>query len=347
MKRRNLFGLAALTALPLVGCSALESLEEGGGGTGGGSGEGGDLIPINLGYLHTLAVDDKLQLGIEKGYFAEEGVDLKLTQFDTGIAASQALSGGSVDVALMGAVMTNVAAKKQGKIFLLNAIEHDTAQLWVQPDSGIESIEDLRGKKVITTEGTTADIFLMRALDAAGMDRSELSVVNAGMANAVQAFASGSVDAIALWVPFDLRVVEAVPEAKLVDSAKNYPDAAILSGWMANNAWHDENRDAMQRMVRGWLRSNEEFMSDQAQALKVVQEAAYTGEVSLEDLEHQSEFQTNFTNEEWLEKYESGEALEMLGTVVESFVGVGALEEAVDPSELLDPSIFVEAAEGQ
>ena len=86
----------------------------------------------------------------------------------------------------MGGVTSNFPAQGQGKIFMLNSRETATARLFVQGDSGISSVADLKGKKVITTEGTTADIYLHRALEKAGLTRKDVTVVNAKMPDAVQ-----------------------------------------------------------------------------------------------------------------------------------------------------------------
>lgn len=300
---------------------------------------------MRVGHLQTIAVDDKLQLGLAEGFFAEEGLNLEVTQFDTGVAASQALSGGSIDVALMGAVSTNFASQGQGTIFLANAIENATAQIWAQPDSGIESIEDLRGQSIITTEGTTADIFLMRALESAGIDRSELDVSNADMSSSVQAFASGSVDAVALWVPFDLRAQEGVEDAVLVDTAADYPEAAVMSSWMANNDWYDGNEEAVDALVRGWMQANAALHEDPEGSLTTIQEAAYANQAPLEELQHQVEFQTNYPNEEWLEHYQSGHVLELFDNVQESFVELGAVDDYVDAEQYVDTEPFIRVGE--
>ena len=63
----------------------------------------------------------------------------------------------------------------------------------MQNDSGVKKVADLKGKKIITTEGTTADIFLHRSLTKAGLTRDDVKVVNAKMPDAVQAFVGGQV----------------------------------------------------------------------------------------------------------------------------------------------------------
>ena len=157
----------AVLALALAACGALD---EGGGDKEGVAQAKDDATEVKVGYLHTIAVDDKLWLGQAEGQWADAGLDLKTTAFDTGIELSQALTGGSIDVAIMGGVTSNFPAQGQGKIFMLNSRETATARLFAQGDSGISSVADLKGKKVITTEGTTADIYLHRALEKAGLE---------------------------------------------------------------------------------------------------------------------------------------------------------------------------------
>lgn len=336
MKIRMAALAAALTIT--AGCGALDE--------GGSSAEAPeDATKVKVGYLHTIAVDDKLHYGLAEGHWADAGLDIEATEFDTGIAVSQALASGSIDVAIMGGVTSNFPAQGQGKVFMINSIETATARLYAQGDSGAESIEDLKGKTIATTEGTTADIFLHAAMSDAGMKRSDVKVVNASMPDAVQAFVSGSTDAIALWVPFDLRVEEGAPEAKEIDHAGNYPDAKVADGWIANNTWIEENRDVAEQLVKGWLTINEAYREDPDAALETVHQTAYEGQATLEDLQHQVEFQEDYTNEEWLEKYQNGELLDIVGTAEKAYVELGGLPKYVDPKEFFDTSLFVDVAE--
>lgn len=79
---------AALTALALTlavpGACALES-------DGGTTEEG--LTTVRVGYLHTVAVDAHMWLGIEDGTFREHGLKVEPVEFDTGLEESLALAG--------------------------------------------------------------------------------------------------------------------------------------------------------------------------------------------------------------------------------------------------------------
>ncbi len=335
--------LVAFLVLVLAACGALD---EGGDNKDVAKAEKG-ATEVKVGYLHTIAVDDKLWLGQVEGQWADAGLDVKATEFATGIELSQALTGGSVDVAIMGGVTSNFPAQGQGKIFMLNSRETATARLYVQGDSGIDTVADLKGKKVITTEGTTADIYLHRALEKAGLTRQDVTVVNAKMPDAVTAFIGGSVPAIALWVPFDLRVKEAGKGAKEIDNAGNYPDAGVGDGWIANNKWYDANQDTVKKIIGAWLAVNKSFRADPEGSLEKVHEIAYKDAAKLSDLQYQVKSQKDYTNEEWLAAYENGDVLKWVGDAEKAYVELGGVPKYVDPKEFFDTSLFIEVAKSQ
>ena len=339
---RRLIGTALMVVLVLV-LSACGALDEGGDNLDVVEAKS-DAAEVKVGFLHTIAVDDKLWLGQVDGQWADAGLDVKTTQFDTGIELSQALASGDIDVAIMGGVTSNFPAQGQGKIFMLNSRETATARLFVQGDSGIETVADLKGKKIITTEGTTADIYLHRALEKAGLSRKDVTVVNAKMPDAVTAFIGGSVPAIALWVPFDLRVNESGKGAKEIDNAGNYADAGVGDGWIANNKWYDENQDTVKKIIGAWLKINEAYRTDPEGSLKKVHEIAYKDAAKLTDLQHQVEFQKDYTNEEWLAAYENGDVLKWVGEAEKAYVELGGVKKYVDPKEFFDTSLFIEVA---
>ena len=127
-------------------------------------------------------------------------------QFTTGLELFQAMIGGSIDMLATGAVISNFPARGQGKMFLINNVEFATAQLWVREDQGVKSFADLKGKKISTTTGTTAHVFLDNALRANNIGAGDVEIVNQRMSEAVTSFISGAVPAVALWVPFNITV---------------------------------------------------------------------------------------------------------------------------------------------
>src|ERR1700753_676050 len=226
---------------------------------------------VRVGYLHTVAVDGQIWTGMDQGFFDKQGLDLELRQFNTGLEIFQALIGGSLDVLSTGAVISNFPARGQGKAFLINDIEVATAQLWVRGDQGIKSFADLKGKRIATATGATAHVFLDKALRANNVDPKEVELLNQTMPAAVTSFVSGAVPAVALGVPVNITVREQVPGAvKLADASAFYPQAAIIDGWAASNAYYDSNKETLVKLIKGWAEANDYFIANSDAALEAL-----------------------------------------------------------------------------
>jgi NitT/TauT family transport system substrate-binding protein len=298
---------------------------------------------IRVGYLHTLAVDGQLWLADHLGAWKKNGLDPEFRQFTTGLELFQAMVGGSIDLLSTGAVISNFPARGQGKMFMCNAVEFATAQLWVNPAMGVNSFADLKGKRIATTTGTTAHVFLDNALRANQLDPAkDVEVLNQRMAEAVTSFISGAVPAVALWVPFNVTVRDKMPGAKkLVDASAYYPQAAIVSGWAASNEFHAKNREVLQRVVRAWAEGNDMLVNKTDEALTILQRDQYK-QVPLPDLKEQFGAQKVFSNADWRKQFADGTVTKWLQQVTDFFVKFGNIQNPTPASQYFDPKIYMD-----
>jgi NitT/TauT family transport system substrate-binding protein len=298
---------------------------------------------LRVGYLHTLAVDGQIWIAQASGAWQKEGIDIQLTRFDTGIALFQALVGGSIDVLSTGAVISNFPARGQGKVFLINDVEWATAQLWARPESGIKSIADLKGKKIATTAGTTANVFLYEALKSAGLDiAKDVEIINQPMPQAVTAFIAGAVPAVALWVPFNLQVEQQVPGAKmLVDASKYYPQAAIVDGWAARNDFYasPSNKDVLRRFLHGWIAANDALVKDPDRSLSTIGKQ-YDG-VTPAQMRTMYQAEKVFASQDWVGRYKDGTVSKWLQHVTDVYVALGAMQNPTPASTYFDPTLYL------
>lgn len=326
MKRRTFLQLAATgaagMALPGLSLAATDKLK--------------------VGYLHTLAVDGQMWLAESQGLWKKNGLDPEYIQFQTGLELFQAMSGGSIDVLSTGAVMSNFPARGQGKVFLINDIEFATAQLWVHPDMGVKTWADLKGKKISTTAGTTAQVFLDTALRAHGIDpKKDIEIVNQRMPDAVTSFISKAVPAVALWVPFNIPVRKKSPGAKMLgDASAYYPKAAIVDGWAARNDFYDKRKDVLERIIRTWVTANDYFIANSDKALAELQSKRYPN-VSPSDLKEQYQAQKMFTSGHWAKLYADGTVTKWLQQVTDFFVDFAHISNSVPASQYFDPKIYL------
>jgi NitT/TauT family transport system substrate-binding protein len=298
---------------------------------------------LRVGYLHTPAVDGQIWLGQQSGAWTKRGLDLELVQFTTGLELFQAMIGGSLDVLSTGAVVSNFPARGQGKVFLVNNIEYATAQLWVRDDA-IKTVADLKGKQISTTTGTTAHVFLDRALKGAKLDPAkDVQIVNQRMAEAVTSFVSGAVPAVALWVPFDVTVKQKVPNArKIVDASAFFPQAAIMGGWAARNDFFEANKPALSQLIAGWVEVNDQMVANFYASAEQLQKTQYK-DVALAEFKDSMKFSKYYTSSEWRAKYADGTVTKWLQGVTDFFVQAGNIANPVPAEKYFDPQLYLQA----
>ena len=142
---------------------------------------------------------------------------------------------------------------------------------------GYQVVEDLKGKRIATATGTTAHVFLDKALRANKIDPKEVELVNQTMPAAVTAFVSGAVPAVALRVPFNVVARDKVPGAvKLADASAYYPQAAIIGGWAAANSYYEPNQETLAKLIRGWAEANDYIVANPAEAMEKLQKNHYS-----------------------------------------------------------------------
>ncbi|PRA52765.1 aliphatic sulfonate ABC transporter substrate-binding protein [Brucella pituitosa] len=131
--------------------------------------------------------------------FAKDGIKIELTTFDGGSAATVALGSGGIDFTYIGNNPSLRLAATGADVKLIGLSSWNRSnetQIVVKPESSIQTIEDLKGKKVAYLSGTVRHSTFAKALKAAGLSLKDVESLNLGIENSGPALARGDVDAI-------------------------------------------------------------------------------------------------------------------------------------------------------
>jgi NitT/TauT family transport system substrate-binding protein len=335
MIRRKFFVGIILSALVLA-------LAACGGAKSESKSSGKHLDTIKVGYLHTVAVDENMWVGKQLGIWKKEGIRLKTTQFDTGVSLAKALAGGSLDVGIMGSVLSNFASRGQGEVFLANNIEAHSVKFYGR--DGIKSIRDLKGKKVITTVGAAGSVVLDRALKKNHMSLKDVNLTNADMTTAVNAYISGNVPALVTWLPFNVKISKHDPSQKPFASGdKFYPKGSgLLGGWVANNDFYKSNKGDLRKIVNGWLQTNPIVKNQPDKVVKILHKKAYK-DVKPGEIKQMHEAAQLYSNGKWAKFYKNGHTADLIGLTEKSFISIGVFKSYVKPDKFFDPDIYLKA----
>lgn len=133
----------------------------------------------------------------------ETGVKINFRQFGGGGDVVRAMASGDVELGEIGS--TGVAtAISQGMDIELFWILEDIASaeaLVVRNGSGINSIKDLKGKKIATPFVSTSHFQLLYAMNKAGLKPTDAQILNMRPPEVAAAWNRGDIDATFIWDP--------------------------------------------------------------------------------------------------------------------------------------------------
>ena len=162
------------------------------------------------------------EIAIEKEWFKEAGVDVTFEWFDY-VASMDAFAAGKLD----GVGMTNGDALVTGStgaksvMILMNDYSNGNDMVIGKP--GINSVKDLKGKKIGVEVGFVGHLLLLNALEKNGMTESDVELVNVPTNETPQVLASGDVDAIVAWQPSSGQALNLVPGSKAIYTSADEP----------------------------------------------------------------------------------------------------------------------------
>ncbi|HEY9108702.1 MAG TPA: ABC transporter substrate-binding protein [Roseateles sp.] len=138
-----------------------------------------------------------------RGFFAAEGLAVKMLECASGRDCFQQTEEGGADLATSAELLVTLDHLKAGQAVLIAAISNSSQQikLVARRSAGIAAPADLRGKRIGTVARTSAQYFLDNWLLFHDIAVGQVAVVPLAVNQLVQELASRRVDAVAIWEP--------------------------------------------------------------------------------------------------------------------------------------------------
>lgn len=263
---RLLAGLLALV-LVLAACGGTSASEV-------------DEITLDWAYYNPVSLVLK-----DKGWIEEElpGVTVNWVQSAGSNKAIEFLNSGSVQFGSTAGAASLLARINGSPIKSIYAYSQpEWTALVTNGGSGIESVEDLAGKKVAVTRGTDPYIFLLRALADHGLSEDDIETVLLQHADGRNALIGGSVDA---WAGLDPMMAE----AELEQDAVLFYRAADANTWGILNVdenWAADHQDVIEAVLAAYERGRTWALENPGELAQILaDEAGLTIEVADRQLE--------------------------------------------------------------
>jgi NitT/TauT family transport system substrate-binding protein len=261
MKRRSLFtylGLCLSTLLLLVSCNRTEVQPN----------------PAQTSTTENISVGFSIwpgwlpwQVAIENDILTTHKSKAQFQWFEQYLDSLKALQEGKIQ-ANSQSLNDTIAAISNGAdqvVVLVN--DNSTGNDKVIVRAGINSVADLKGKKIAVETGTVDHFLLALGLHRAGIPLGDVTLVSLETSKAAAAFAAGEVDATAVFAPFTSDALKRQGSKELF-SSKDYP-GTVVDVLAVNRSTMNEHPEQVQALVDSWFNTLAHMKRNPTQSMTV------------------------------------------------------------------------------
>ena len=225
-------------------------------------------VHLKVGVNQTLS-ESGLYIGLEKGYFRDEGLEVELTTLPSIQDMVPVLATGGLDIGSGGLVPAVFNAINRGAglkvvtIATFYAVGYDpslVARKDLAEGGQLKSYADLKGKTYATTTANVS-VFNMayeRALELGGVSRDDAKNVNLSFPDMVTALANKGIDLAFLPEPFATAAVEKSAGVRWRQAGEILPDQPA-SMWVYSQKLVESQPEAARRYMTALLRGARDY----------------------------------------------------------------------------------------
>ncbi|MDW5444282.1 sulfonate ABC transporter substrate-binding protein [Polaromonas sp. SM01] len=194
---------------------------------------------------------------------------IQWAEFPAGPQLLEALSVGSLEFGLTGD-SPPVFAQAAGKDLLYVGAEPpkpDSSAILVLNDSPLKTLADLKGRKIALQKGSSAHYLLVRAVEKAGLQWSDIQPIYLPPADARAAFERKSVDAWAIWDPFYAAIELAIKPRAL---ATGRDLSSNNSFYLASGAFATQHSQALGALLEELSRADVYAQTQRKDTIKLI-----------------------------------------------------------------------------
>jgi ABC-type nitrate/sulfonate/bicarbonate transport system substrate-binding protein len=219
-----------------------------------------------------------------QGYFREEGIEVTFVPAkSSGEALDRALEEKAdlANIFEITAIQTHLAGAAVRALAAVSSSQKNTA-LVARKDRGIQSLEDLKGKRIGLTKNSNGDFFLYLLLTGGGIQPSTVTFVDIPAEDLPLALKAGRVDAVATWQPFLTNAQAALGQDRGVTFYSDlYSQIGLLAGHPKVIA---EKKRAMTALLRGIVKAEQFMRAHREQGSDIM--SRYLSEASGENIRY-------------------------------------------------------------
>jgi sulfonate transport system substrate-binding protein len=207
----------------------------------------------------------------QQGVLEKRYPNTKVTwiEFPAGPQLLEALSVGALEFGLTGDSPPVFAQAAGKELFYVGAepAKPESSAILVLRDSSIQTLVDLKGKKIALQKGSSAHYLLVRAVEKAGLQWNDIQPIYLTPADARAAFERKSVDAWVIWDPFYAATEFALP-TRVITTGRGL--SGNNSFYLSSTVLANQHPDVLVALFEELSRADRFVQEHRADAIKLI-----------------------------------------------------------------------------
>lgn len=223
---------------------------------------------INFGTVPTAATA-LVYIAEDQHFFTANGLSVRMKDYNTGTATTEALLKGELDFAWVAEFPFVHRAFAKEKISIIAVIGRFNEQcLFGRKDRGINTVSDLKGKRIGIPRNTIAEFYLGRFLELNGMNIRDVSVVDIPPPKSMESITHGSTDGVIVWEPYSSQIrTQFTDRIVALPVQSNQPGYGALA---SRNDWIKGHPEIVHRLLKSLAQAEDYLTRNPAEAKAIV-----------------------------------------------------------------------------
>jgi len=208
----------------------------------------------------------------DQGFFKDFELNVTINDYEAGKLATDALLAGKADI-----------ATATDSVFVSNSFKHPirtigtvalayTNRLIARKDFGINSINDIKGKKIAVTRKSTGEYYLGRFLTYHNLSWADIELVDLPPSEIVKAVLEGKVAAAFSWDPYIYRIEKELSSNAI--SWQGQSGQAFNFILISKKIWLNKNQGKAQKLLKALIKG-ENYIKNNPEKMKEYMEKRF------------------------------------------------------------------------
>jgi NitT/TauT family transport system substrate-binding protein len=281
-----------------------------------------------------------LYIAQSKGFYKDAGVDVELSLIENMSDTLVAIAAGRMD-GIANTIDAMILANSNGlNLRAVVALDESAGGDGIVAKKEIESVEQLRGKKIGVQIGSISQFLLAKALDRAGMKLSDVEVIDMRSGDAGAAFVAGQLDAAVTWQPWLSRAKD-VPFGKVLVDSREFPGVIVDALGFREDVVKADDR-FVEKFVEAYLKGVEQIKENRDESMEIMAKGLGMTRKALDESWSDIKVFDKARNQSFFGGVAGASEADRLVTDISNFyVQAELLKKKIEPAEMLSPPAFL------